>query len=176
MSVGQKIRDRRKELGMTQKQLGELCGMADSAIRKYESGKITPKHNTLKKIAHALQLPAHALSGIYLEVNTDGSGAAVIDLSKFSEASMKMLTQNDDPNRRIGILFRDEGERQALEYFLEYGTTSPEWINRLVDAFNKLDFHRQQRLVSTAEYWIFERQYEGELEKISTLTAPDTAE
>ena len=40
MSIGQRIKDRRISLGMTQKQLGELCGMADSAIRKYESGKI----------------------------------------------------------------------------------------------------------------------------------------
>ena len=56
MSIGQRIKERRLELGMTQKQLGELCGMADSAIRKYESGKIIPKKSTIEKITHALSI------------------------------------------------------------------------------------------------------------------------
>lgn len=56
MSIGQRIKERRLQLGMTQKQLGELCGMADSAIRKYESGKIIPKRSTIKKITLALTM------------------------------------------------------------------------------------------------------------------------
>lgn len=75
MTIGERIRERRKALGYTQKQLGKLCGgMADSAIRKYESGKITPKRSTLVKIAHALQVPLWALSDDDLEIDTDGSG------------------------------------------------------------------------------------------------------
>ena len=35
MSVGENIKRIRKEKGLTQKQLGELCGLADSAIRRY---------------------------------------------------------------------------------------------------------------------------------------------
>lgn len=56
MSIGQRIKDRRLELGLTQKQLGELCGMADSAVRKYESGKIIPKKATIERISHALSI------------------------------------------------------------------------------------------------------------------------
>lgn len=56
MSIGQRIKERRLKLGMTQKQLGELCGMADSAIRKYESGKIIPKKSTIEKITYALSI------------------------------------------------------------------------------------------------------------------------
>lgn len=55
--IGYKIKKRRKELGMTQKQLGDLCGVADSAIRKYESGKIEPKLQTIHKLEAALGLP-----------------------------------------------------------------------------------------------------------------------
>lgn len=177
MSIGQRIKDRRISLGMTQKQLGELCGMADSAIRKYESGKIIPKHGTLKKIAHALQLPVYALSGIDFEVNTDGSGAAEIDLSKIRKESIgKLTTQQDNSNQRIGILLNDVGEQQALEYLLEHGTTSPEWINRLIVAFDKLDFPRQQMLVSTAELWLLERQYIEELEQLKSSKLQDAKE
>ena len=36
-SVGEIIKKLRIERGLTQKQLGELCEMADSAIRRYEN-------------------------------------------------------------------------------------------------------------------------------------------
>ena len=41
--AGEMIRKYRIEKGMTQKKLGELCGIADSNIRKYETGKQTQK-------------------------------------------------------------------------------------------------------------------------------------
>lgn len=54
MTVGEIIRELRLQKGLTQKQLGDLCGMADSAIRRYESGRANPKLETIKKIADAL--------------------------------------------------------------------------------------------------------------------------
>lgn len=56
MTIGEKIKQVRLSQNMTQKKLAEKCGMADSAIRKYESGKITPKFETVKKIADALNI------------------------------------------------------------------------------------------------------------------------
>lgn len=61
MTTGELIRQARKNAGLTQKQLGERCGMADSAIRKYESGRITPKAETLKRIAAGLNVPWYTL-------------------------------------------------------------------------------------------------------------------
>ncbi len=43
MTIGENIKRIRKEKHLTQKELGHLCGMADSAIRRYELGKSTPK-------------------------------------------------------------------------------------------------------------------------------------
>lgn len=54
MTTGELIKQQRNSVHMTQKQLADLCGMADSAIRKYESGRIVPKVQTLEKIAKAL--------------------------------------------------------------------------------------------------------------------------
>lgn len=56
MPTGEKIKEFRKKRGLTQKQLGNLCGMADSAIRRYENGRANPKIETLRKIADALEV------------------------------------------------------------------------------------------------------------------------
>lgn len=54
MTTGEKIRAARKRKGLTQKQLGELCGIAEPTIRRYELGKLNPKMETLIKIAEPL--------------------------------------------------------------------------------------------------------------------------
>ena len=59
--TGDMIRKCRNEKGLTQKKLGELCGIADSNIRKYESGNQNPKIETLQKIADALDIPVNRL-------------------------------------------------------------------------------------------------------------------
>lgn len=59
--TGDMIRKYRTEKGLTQKKLGELCGITDSNIRKYESGNQNPKIETLQKIADALDIPVNRL-------------------------------------------------------------------------------------------------------------------
>ncbi len=61
MTVGESIRKVRLAKGMTQKQVADACGMADSAIRKYEYGQITPKLANLQRIATALGVPLQEL-------------------------------------------------------------------------------------------------------------------
>lgn len=64
MMVGDNIKRIRKERGITQKRLGELCGIAEPNIRKYENGKQNPKLETVEKIASALGVTAFDLMGI----------------------------------------------------------------------------------------------------------------
>ena len=66
MTVGERIRAARKAKGLTQKALGEACGIAEPTIRRYELGKLNPKYETLEKIASALGLSASELMGIGL--------------------------------------------------------------------------------------------------------------
>lgn len=58
VSIGERIKKIRIERGLTQAQLGSLCvpEMKDSAIRRYESGKVIPKTKTLQRIAKALNV------------------------------------------------------------------------------------------------------------------------
>ena len=55
-NIGENIKKFRKQKKLTQKQLGEKCKppMQDSAIRRYESGKVNPTMPNLKKIADVL--------------------------------------------------------------------------------------------------------------------------
>lgn len=61
METGELIRSVRIERGLTQKELGDLCGMADSAIRRYESGRGNPTQKTLQRIAQALCVDPYSL-------------------------------------------------------------------------------------------------------------------
>lgn len=70
MTTGERIRAIRIEKKLTQKQVGDRCGMADSNIRAYELGKANPKIETLQRIATALEVPIGFLLG--MPVNLDG--------------------------------------------------------------------------------------------------------
>lgn len=61
MATGDRIRSIRKSRNLTQKQLGELAGIAEPTIRRYELGKLNPKYETLVKIAAALKTSVGAL-------------------------------------------------------------------------------------------------------------------
>ena len=61
MTVGENIRKLRKERGLTQKQLGEMCGINEANLRKYESDKQNAKIETIERIAQALEVPIMAI-------------------------------------------------------------------------------------------------------------------
>lgn len=66
--LGQKIREFRAKKSMTQEDLAELSGLPQSHISRLESGKHSPSHLTLEKIAKALGVK---LRDIDYEVESD---------------------------------------------------------------------------------------------------------
>ena len=52
-TTGQMIKNMRLRAGLTQQQLGELVGLSDMTISRYEKGKVTPKLNTVLKLSEA---------------------------------------------------------------------------------------------------------------------------
>ncbi|MBQ7885376.1 MAG: helix-turn-helix transcriptional regulator [Clostridia bacterium] len=84
MTTAQKIRVFRTKRRMTQKRLGELCGMTDSAIRRYEAGRFHAKYETLQKIAGAL------------------------------EADVKELLPDNEPDFEIGSIIKRERKRLGI--------------------------------------------------------------
>ena len=63
MTIGERIRKERMLGGLTQKELGKRMGVDASTIRKYESGKLNPKIETVQKIAQALHVDIGVLYG-----------------------------------------------------------------------------------------------------------------
>lgn len=57
MKTGDKIKKIRKAKELTQKQLGDILGVSQQMIVKYENNLKTPKLETIKKIATALEVP-----------------------------------------------------------------------------------------------------------------------
>ncbi len=61
MSVGRRIHQLRSESRMTQRELGEVTGLAVSYLSRVENGRLTPTLPTLTKIASALSVRLTAL-------------------------------------------------------------------------------------------------------------------
>jgi len=56
MTVGEKIKKKRTEKGLTQSALGNLCGIHSEMVRHYELGLRNPKLSTLTKFATHLDV------------------------------------------------------------------------------------------------------------------------
>lgn len=54
--------EKRNALGISQRELAQLCGLPQSSIARLESGKTTPKLDTLLKIMHPLGLKIKLVS------------------------------------------------------------------------------------------------------------------
>lgn len=65
MTIGEKIRQVRKGLGMTQEQLAEKCGVATITIRQYESGRREPREGQIRRIAKALSIPEDSFFNLH---------------------------------------------------------------------------------------------------------------
>ena len=72
MTIGEKIKARRKELGLTTEELGRMIGVQRSAITKYEKNRVDLKSRQINQIAEALQInPALLLSDEDIAYNSD---------------------------------------------------------------------------------------------------------
>lgn len=65
MTIGENIKKYRKRIGLTQKELGELAGVAAGTIQQYELGKRQPRIEQLQKISIALNVQTADLIGGY---------------------------------------------------------------------------------------------------------------
>ncbi len=54
--IGNKIKNKREELGLRQIDFAHLIGIEDSSLRRIESGRTNPTVKTLFRIAKALKI------------------------------------------------------------------------------------------------------------------------
>lgn len=120
MTTGERIRAARKNVGLTQKALGDKCQMPDSQIRQYELGMVNPKVETLKRIADALDIPVSELiDPTVLQLSKD-----VIDL--FSGSDTLNLDVKGTKINELFFELNDKGQDKAIEQ-VELLTKIPEY-------------------------------------------------
>lgn len=61
MKIGKQVRERRKELGLSLRDLGELAGVTASFLSQVENDQVSPSLNSLQGIATALNVPMFSL-------------------------------------------------------------------------------------------------------------------
>lgn len=70
--MGNRIRELRKNNGLTMKQLGQQIGLAESTISQYETGKRSPDNETLLKLGEIFGVTVGYILGSEEEENTPG--------------------------------------------------------------------------------------------------------
>lgn len=66
MTIGQKVKSLRLSKGYTQNQLGQKCMLDHTSISRIENGHISPKGDTLVRLAAALDV--EPLSLVYIDI------------------------------------------------------------------------------------------------------------
>ena len=125
MNTGKRIKLIRTFRGLTQKELGEDCGIHEVAIRKYELGKNLPKPEQLRKIAEALNVNVNSL--VEFDIEADGDVLPLLfAIDEKFEVSIK--DKDGEPglfftNKNLLQFFRDW---QAMKELLASGSQTPD--------------------------------------------------
>lgn len=71
--MNERIKQRRRELGITQKELADMLSISDKTVSRWESGNQMPDALLLPDLAEALKITLNDLYGIKSETNTEGN-------------------------------------------------------------------------------------------------------
>ena len=112
---GEKLRNHRKKLGMTQEEVAEKVGVSPQAVSKWESGDCLPDCFNLKVISDVYKISADVL----LETESDGDIDAVA--SKIEQLGTEFIwaTANGDRNNLHQELGEDLWKMWKGIYFAE---------------------------------------------------------
>ena len=166
MTIGERIAEERKFAGLTQKELGAQTGIDPSTIRKYESGRLNPKIETIKRIAEVLNINWYDLyEGLESQSSNNAAldqikwelGTITVENGKIKEISYDDLLEKQkktgkapklDPDLAVFADFlklNDAGQFVALQSVLEV-------IDRRLNHSNALKFKYYVELLQKEAY------------------------
>lgn len=130
MTIGIKIKEIRKEQGITQKQLANLTGLSEISIRKYENGDRNPKIENVKKIAKALNVDVFTIVN-FKEFGGDNWND--INVDKLSEITGKLYSDSNSEEKESQIFARiNFSIFEVLDFVIKlYPNKSEEIVNFL---------------------------------------------
>ena len=109
--IGQRIKERRKELSLTMLQLGDRLGVNKSTIQRYETQGIDPKKNYLiVSLADALETTPEWLMGASDQKEPDRKSVLETELDDHIQAYLEVLTTTIQGNPRQQMLNSFLGE------------------------------------------------------------------
>ncbi len=113
-SIGKRIEERRKELGLTQKQLGDSLGITDKAISKWESDKGMPDIAYIASLAKELNTTTDYL--------LTGSGDNHADDGLYSSPMERCAKRDDETLLDAAFINdkKDENMKSFFDYICDY--------------------------------------------------------
>ena len=136
-TIGQNIARFRKEKGITQEQLSEICGVTPQAVSKWENDNSCPDVTLLKTIARAF--------GISVDELLDDGQGAVTKLSESKDYKGKLL--------KIRVTEKDEKVNinvpvSLIEILLKNVSMGKKISIGNSDALSAIDFNQVMDLIS----------------------------
>ncbi|MCI8378181.1 MAG: helix-turn-helix transcriptional regulator [Lachnospiraceae bacterium] len=120
MTVAENIKRIRTEKGLTQKQLGEKCGMSESTLRQYELGFRNPKIETIRKIAVALDCTISDIDENFFILPTENVNIESGLLTEVDKIFRKYESSGTFTKEEQNILIKYKKELKKLERRLKH--------------------------------------------------------
>ena len=90
----------RRDKGLSQKDLGDLLGVSNKAISKWENGEAMPKTETMLKLAELLGIDGNELLGIYSAPEPDESFTKELDRLKSENLALQEKIDAQAKNKK----------------------------------------------------------------------------
>lgn len=103
MGIGMRIKEARKEMGMTQEDLARVLGVTKSAIANYESETSHPKEPVMYKMFSALNVDANYLFQDVINLPKERN-----DISLAEHEHIKKYRSLDDHGKKVIDFLLDE--------------------------------------------------------------------
>lgn len=119
MSFGAKLKNCRKNMSLSQKELGQKIGVAESTVSLYESNKRFPDAETLKKISALFNVSIDYLLGSSLEETSPTQTEPIGYYSDPETAEMAEKLRTDPDMKVLFSAAKDltsEEMQQAADY------------------------------------------------------------
>lgn len=114
--MNNRIRELRKQRGLTMKQLGNVVGLAESTISQYETGKREPDNETLLKISEYFSVTVGYLIGADepKEAPTNGERDILDEVDVAFYGDYKELSEDEQETVRDMVrLMRQRKEKRS---------------------------------------------------------------
>lgn len=117
-----RIRELRKQLGITMKQLGNEVGLAENVISRYETGKREPDSDALIKISKFFGVSIGYLIGAEEKENPP----AIKEDSQQGDAMFQL--QERDARNGLSMMELTDAEQRLIETFRTLSSQGQEYI------------------------------------------------